>query len=45
MEITLTELEFAEKKIDNIIFNDIGVFGHIVVLRQFHKNGIAASVT
>lgn len=26
MEITLTELEFAEKKIDNIVFNDIGVF-------------------
>ena len=23
MEITLTELEFAEKKIDNIVFNDI----------------------
>lgn len=26
MKITLTELEFAEKKIDNIVFNDIGVF-------------------
>lgn len=33
MEITLTELEFAEKKIDNIVFNDIGVFGYIVVFR------------
>ena len=26
MKITLTELEFAEKKIDNIVFNNIGVF-------------------
>ena len=33
MEITLTELEFAEKKIDNIVFNNIGVFGYIVVFR------------
>lgn len=31
MKITLTELEFAEKKIDNIVFNNIGVFGYIVV--------------
>ena len=33
MKITLTELEFAEKKIDNIVFNDIGVFGYIIVFR------------
>lgn len=33
MKITLTELEFAEKKIDNIVFNNIGVFGYIIVSR------------
>ena len=45
MEITLTELEFAEKKIDDIVFYDIGIFGHIVILRQLFKDGITASVT
>ena len=33
MKITLTEPEFAEKKIDNIVFNDIGVFGYTIVFR------------
>ena len=33
MEITLTELEFNEQKIDHIVFNDIGVFGYILVFR------------
>ena len=45
MKITLTELEFNEQKIDHIVFNDIGVFGYIIILRQLFKNGIAASVT
>ena len=31
MKITLTELEFNEQKIDHIVFNDIGVFGYIII--------------
>ncbi len=29
----MQHLEFAEKKIDNIVFNDIGLFGYIIVFR------------